>query len=221
MRLNFLWSWWWYFSSLARIFEECFTIHSPPTLFCFCIFVKVEISSRTLIPLFLLGSVHSGSANWDDCGRIIPDKLRVSSFPDRFQHYGCTAALSVLCTVTNTYLSLYCALRQASTCQYTVCCDKYASVTVLCAVTNICHYIVRCDKYAFLIGLRAMTKYASLAYCALWQIHNVCHYTVRCDKYCTRMSLDCALWQILYTHVTTLCALTSTYFRCTVCCNRQ
>ena len=29
------------------------------------------------------GSVHSGSANWDDCGRVFPDELRVSSFPDR------------------------------------------------------------------------------------------------------------------------------------------
>ena len=34
---------------------------------------KKEISSRTLIPLFMPGSVHSGSATWDDCGRMFPD----------------------------------------------------------------------------------------------------------------------------------------------------
>ena len=65
-------------------------------LFLFvCLFViflcLVEISSRTLIPLFMLESVHSGSASWDDCGRMFLDKLRVSSFPDRFPHYAWTA----------------------------------------------------------------------------------------------------------------------------------
>ena len=32
------------------------------------------------------GSVRSGSASWDDCGRMFHDKLRVSSFPDWFPH---------------------------------------------------------------------------------------------------------------------------------------
>ena len=54
------------FSSLAMILGECLIIYSPPALFFF--FFKVEISSRTLIPFFLPGSVHSGSASWDDCG---------------------------------------------------------------------------------------------------------------------------------------------------------
>ena len=40
------------------------------------------------------GSVHSGSASRDDCGRMFPDKLRVSSFPYRFPHYAWTAAWS-------------------------------------------------------------------------------------------------------------------------------
>ena len=44
-------------------------------------FFKEEISSRTL---FMPGSVHSGSASLDDCDRVFPDELRVSSFPDRF-----------------------------------------------------------------------------------------------------------------------------------------
>ena len=30
------------------------------------------------------GSVHSGSANWDDCGWVFPDELQLNSFPDRF-----------------------------------------------------------------------------------------------------------------------------------------
>ena len=76
------------YSSLARILGECSTIHSSLAL------LKVEISSRTLIPLFRPGSVHSGSASLGDCGRMFSDELRVGSFPDRFPHYACTAAWS-------------------------------------------------------------------------------------------------------------------------------
>ena len=64
------------FSSRTRILGECSTIQSPPALF-----FKVEISSRSLIPLCTPGSV-----------RVFPDELRVSSFTDRFPHYACTAA---------------------------------------------------------------------------------------------------------------------------------
>ena len=46
----------------------------------------MKISSRTLIPLFVPGSVHIGSASRDDCGRMFPDKFRVSSFLNRFPH---------------------------------------------------------------------------------------------------------------------------------------
>ena len=70
------------FSSLARIRGECSIIHIPPALFFF--FFWVEISSRSLIPLFRPWSVHIGSASWDDCDPVFPDELRVSSFPDRF-----------------------------------------------------------------------------------------------------------------------------------------
>ena len=45
------------FFSLALIWEECSTIHYPPALF------YVDISSCTLIPLFMPGAVHSGSAS--------------------------------------------------------------------------------------------------------------------------------------------------------------
>ena len=54
----------------------------------------MEISWHTMNPLFRPGSVHSGSAGWDDCGRMVHHKLRVSSFPDRFTHYAWTAAWS-------------------------------------------------------------------------------------------------------------------------------
>ena len=37
-----------------------------PRLHFFFFFFKVEINSRTLIPFFRPGSVHSGSASWDD-----------------------------------------------------------------------------------------------------------------------------------------------------------
>ena len=54
----------------------------------------MEISSRTLIPLFRPGLVHSDSASLDDCGRMFPDKLHVSSIPEKFPHYAWTAEQS-------------------------------------------------------------------------------------------------------------------------------
>ena len=52
------------FSSLARIWENVRRHYSPPAFFYFFkkFVIKVDISSRALIPLFMLGSVHSGSA---------------------------------------------------------------------------------------------------------------------------------------------------------------
>ena len=47
----------------------------------YLIIFQVEINSRTPIPLFRTGSVHSGSASQDDCGLVLPDELRVSSIP--------------------------------------------------------------------------------------------------------------------------------------------
>ena len=77
------------FSSLAKIIGRSSTIHSQ---FALKKKRKKKISSRTLIPLFRPGSVHSGSASRDDRDRVFPDDLRVSSFPDKFPHYACTAA---------------------------------------------------------------------------------------------------------------------------------
>ena len=68
------------FSSLRGFWGEDSANHSSPTLWIF-IFYYVEISSRTLIPLFTQGSVHIGSSRWDDCGRVFSDDSRVSSFP--------------------------------------------------------------------------------------------------------------------------------------------
>ena len=55
------------FSSLARTGGGGvgLTIHCPPSPFFLSFFLlpKVEISSRTRIPLFRAGSVHSGSAS--------------------------------------------------------------------------------------------------------------------------------------------------------------
>ena len=53
---------------------------------------KKEINSGTLIPPFRPRPVHICSASRDDCDRVFPDELRVSSFPDRFLHYAWTAA---------------------------------------------------------------------------------------------------------------------------------
>ena len=45
----------------------------PASAFIFFFFLKVEIRWRTLIPFLRPGSVHSGSAIWDDCCRVFPD----------------------------------------------------------------------------------------------------------------------------------------------------
>ena len=50
------------FTSFARIWGECLTIHTQPVLFFF-LFSEVKISSHKLIPLFMPGLVHSGSAS--------------------------------------------------------------------------------------------------------------------------------------------------------------
>ena len=84
-------------------FHACASYFLPSFLFFFLSFshpfflsfflsfpLGVEISLRTLIPRFMPGSVHSGSASRDDCGRMFPDKLRVSSLPDMFLHYAWT-----------------------------------------------------------------------------------------------------------------------------------
>ena len=45
-------------------------------------FLKVKISLHVPILLFRPGSVHNGSANWNDCGQAFPDNLCVAHFPD-------------------------------------------------------------------------------------------------------------------------------------------
>ena len=72
------WWWWWLFPRLQGFLE----IVRPliPRLRSFLYYR--EISSRTLIPFFML----------DDRGRMFPDKLHVNSFPDRFPHYAWSAA---------------------------------------------------------------------------------------------------------------------------------
>ena len=73
------------FSSRAKIGENVQPVIPHIALFFFfSFFFEAEFSSRTLIPLFMPGSVHSGSASRDDYGQVFPDKLRVTSFPDRF-----------------------------------------------------------------------------------------------------------------------------------------
>ena len=73
-------------TDFRRMFNNSFSAYT-----FFVCFFKVEISWRKLIPLFRPGSVHSGSASWDDCDWVCPDELRVSSFPDRFPHSAWTA----------------------------------------------------------------------------------------------------------------------------------
>ena len=80
------WWWWWLFPCLWRLGENVQPFVLCLHLFSFFSF-EVEITSGALIPLFMPGSVHSGSESWDDCGWMFPNKLQVSSFPDWFPHY--------------------------------------------------------------------------------------------------------------------------------------
>ena len=64
-------------------------------VFCFCLFVcffEVEISSRTLIPLFCQDQSTVAQRTETTVTEIFPDELRVSSFPGWFPHYAWTAA---------------------------------------------------------------------------------------------------------------------------------
>ena len=74
--------WWWVFPCLRGFWENVWAF--IPCLRFFFFFFEVEISLRTLIPLFMPGSVHSGSASWDKLWPNIHWQLHVSSFPDRF-----------------------------------------------------------------------------------------------------------------------------------------
>ena len=81
--------WWWLFPRLRGLWENV-RLFIPYLRFLSYLKKKsLEISSLTLITLFMPGSVHSSSAS-----RMFPDKWRVSSFPDRFPLYARTAASS-------------------------------------------------------------------------------------------------------------------------------
>ena len=85
--------WWWCLFPHMQGFGENGRQFIPRL--CFSkILNQVEISLRTLIPLFMPGLVHSGSASLDDCKRMFPDELRVSSFSDGFLHYAWTVVVS-------------------------------------------------------------------------------------------------------------------------------
>ena len=85
----------WYFCIGNGFFLTCedpwkMFDHSVPTRAFF--FFKVEISLCILIPPFMPGSIHNGSASGGNCGQMLLNKLHVSLFPDRFAHYAWTAA---------------------------------------------------------------------------------------------------------------------------------
>ena len=74
------------FSSWARFFWRMFDYSFPAYTF---FFFKVEISLRTLIPLFMPGLVHRGSASWDGSWQSVPCLVHVFS------------ALLLLCSCTH------------------------------------------------------------------------------------------------------------------------
>ena len=72
------------YEDFGRMFNNSFPI-------CAFFFLSGD-SLHTLIPLFRPGSIYSRSVSRDNCDRVFPDKLRVSSFTDRFPHYARIAA---------------------------------------------------------------------------------------------------------------------------------
>ena len=77
------WWWWWLFPRLWGFGENVRPFITRLRFFFFFLSLfsfRMEISSRTLIPLLRPGSVNSVSASWDDCGRMFPGELRVSTF---------------------------------------------------------------------------------------------------------------------------------------------
>ena len=76
---------WWLFPHLPGFWETIWSF-IPCLCFFFFFFFEVDISSCTLILLFMQRSAHSGLASWDDCGRMFPDKLCVGSFPKLSRH---------------------------------------------------------------------------------------------------------------------------------------
>ena len=84
------WWWWWWLFTACKYFGRMFDHSFPACAFFFESGDYLMHTTSILMP----GSLHSGSASWDNCGWVFPDKLRVSSFPDRFQHCAWTAARS-------------------------------------------------------------------------------------------------------------------------------
>ena len=84
LRIHIRQWWWWLFPPLAGFGENVQPFISH--LSFFLVLFDMEISSCTLIPLFMPRSLYSGSASWDDCGWVFPDTFLVSSSPDRFPH---------------------------------------------------------------------------------------------------------------------------------------
>ena len=70
-----------------------------------CTFFKTEISWHSSIPLFRPGSVHGGSASWDDCGQASPDESHVSLFSSVI---GSNTMLGLCSQPTPTSLGLAC-----------------------------------------------------------------------------------------------------------------
>ena len=82
----------------------------PARTSCFLtlFFFKVEISSHTPIPLYGPGSIHSGSASWDDCEQVFPDDLHVSPFSGQAS----TLCLnSIISPLRHHWVKRFCMLR--------------------------------------------------------------------------------------------------------------
>ena len=80
----------------------------PPALFVFFFFFKVEISSCTLIPLFRPGPFHSGSASWDDCGRVYLHLYHEAMTLHTYIHFYAMATAAAVFAIRETYIEQLC-----------------------------------------------------------------------------------------------------------------
>ena len=81
------------FTLVYKDLGECSTVHPPA---CASFFFSPFLFEVGVRQFHSLGQDQSTVAHLsrDDRGRVFPDELRVSSFPDRFPHYARTAAVS-------------------------------------------------------------------------------------------------------------------------------
>lgn len=110
-------------------------MHSQPAPPIF--FGYVKISLYLLIPLFMAGSVHSGSMSWEDWGQVFPDQLHVSLFPTL-----CLNALLLYKKMTKNPQQAclpYCCTKNTS--------SSFAVFLFVCGCSEVCNQAIQSSMF--------------------------------------------------------------------------